>query len=111
MLVGQERVKINLTQSRQLTDEEKLICIRIESSFPHFEEQAPEILQEDTLEGFKLNTNSFTIEELDLEFLLYIHEVEELILMKDGDGEGTLATKDEGSKQSSSTFPMSLAGL
>ena len=31
--------------------------------------------------------------------------------MKDEDGEGTLATKDEGLKQSSSTFPMSLAIL
>ena len=31
--------------------------------------------------------------------------------MKDEDGEGTLAIKDEGPKQRSSTFPMSLAGL
>ena len=41
LLVGQEKVKINLTQSIQLMDEEKLICMRIKSSFPHFEEKAP----------------------------------------------------------------------
>ena len=31
LLVGQEKVKINLTQSIQLTDEEKLRCMWIES--------------------------------------------------------------------------------
>ena len=31
--------------------------------------------------------------------------------MKDEDGEGTLATKEEGPKQRFSTFPMSLARL
>ena len=31
--------------------------------------------------------------------------------MKDENEEGAWATKDEGSKQRSSTFPMSLAGL
>ena len=31
--------------------------------------------------------------------------------MKDEDGEGALATKDEGTKQRPSTFPMSLAKL
>ena len=31
--------------------------------------------------------------------------------MKDDDGEGALATKDEYQKKRSSTFPMSLAGL
>ena len=55
------------------------------------------MLQEDTLKGFKLNTNSFPIEELGLELLLYIHEVEEVIFRIDEDGEGALATKDEGS--------------
>ena len=38
-------------------------------------------------------------------------DVEEIILMKDKDGEGALATKDEGLKQRFSTFPMSLARL
>ena len=67
----------------------------MESSLLHFEKQAPRIFQGDTLEGFKLNTNSIPIEELGLEPLLTIPEMEELILMKDDDREGALATKDE----------------
>ena len=49
--------------------------------------------------------------ELELELKLLNLDVEELILMKDKDGEGALATKYEGPKQRSSTFRMSLAGL
>ena len=111
LLVSKEKVKFNLHHSIQLTVEERSNCRRIESSLLHFEKQAPRIIQGDTLEGSKLNTNSFPIEELGLELLLTIREMEELILMKDEDGEGALATKDEGPKQRSSTFPMSLNGL
>ena len=111
LLVGKERVKFNLNQSIQLTDEEKMKCMWIKSSLLHFEKKAPRILQGVTLEGSKININSFPTKELGLEPLLIIPEMEELILMKDEDGEGALATKDEGSKQRSSTFPMSLVGL
>ena len=38
-------------------------------------------------------------------------DVDEVIFRTIEDGEGTLATKDEGSKQRPRTFPMSLAGL
>ena len=85
--------------------------MRIESSFLHFEEQAPKILQEDTLEGYELKTNSFPTKELDFEFPSPILKVEELILTSDEDEEGALATMDEGPKQSSRTSIMSLAGL
>ena len=111
LLVGKEIVKFNFNQSIQFTDEEKMKCMQIESSLLHFEKQAPIILQRDILEGSKLNTNSFPIEELGLEPLLTISKIEELILMKDENEEGAWATKDEGSKQRSSTFPMSLVGL
>ena len=111
LLVGKEIVKLNLNQSIQLTDEEKMKCMRIESSLLHFEKQAPRILQEDTLEGFKVNTNSFPIKELGLEPLLYIIEVEEVIFITDEDKEETMPTKDVWPKQGDSTFPMSLAGL
>ena len=104
-------MKFNLNQSIQLTDEKKMACRRIESSLLYFEEQAPIILQGDTLEGYKLYTNSFPIVELDFELLFHILEVEEVILVKDEDGEGALVTKDEGPKQRSSVFPISLAGL
>ena len=110
-LVGQEKLKINITQSIQLMDEEKLICMRIEISFPHFEEQAPKILQQETLKGIKLNANLVSTKELELDLKLLNLDVEELIFMKDEDGEGALATKYEGPKKRSNTFPMSLAGL
>ena len=84
-LVGQEKLKINLTQSIQLTDEEKMICMQIESSFPHFEEQAPKILQEETLEGIELNTNSLSTKELELALKLLNLDMKELIFMKDKD--------------------------
>ena len=94
-----------------MTDEERDSYRRIESSLLHLKEQAPDILQEETLEGIELNTNSFPIEELELELKLHNLDVEELILMKDEDEEEAMATKDERPKQSSQTSPMSLAGL
>ena len=93
-----------------MTIEERSSCRRIESSLLYFEKQPPKILQGGTLEGSKLSTNSFPIEELGFEPLLTIPEME-LIIMKDENGEGALATKDEGSKHRSSIFLMSLAGL
>ena len=42
LLVGKEKVKFNLHQSIQLTNEEKMTCMRI--AFLHFEEQAAKIL-------------------------------------------------------------------
>ena len=84
--------------------------MRIESSLQHFKGQAPDFLQGETLEGIDLNTNSFPIEELDLELLLYIPELEKVIFRTDENKEGALAMEDERLKQRSSTFPMSLAG-
>ena len=40
LLVDKEKVKFNLHQSIQLTDEEKMTCMQIESSLLPFEEQA-----------------------------------------------------------------------
>ena len=44
LLIGKEKLKLNIHQSIQLTDEEKNCCIWIESSLLPFEEQAPKIL-------------------------------------------------------------------
>ena len=74
----------------------------------HFEKQAPKILQGVTLEGSKLNTNSFPIKELGLEPILNILEVDEVIFRTDEDEEAVVAKKDEWPKQGASTFPMSL---
>ena len=103
LLVGKEKVKFNLHRSIQLTNEEKMTCILIESSFLHFEEQAPKILQEDTLEEYKFEVNSFPTEELAFEFTSPIPEVEEVILMSDKDEEGVFATMDEEPKRRSRT--------
>ena len=85
--------------------------MQIESSLLLFEEQAPRTLQEETLEGYELNTNSFPTKELKLELTLSIPKVEELILTSDEDEEEALTTMDEGSKQISRTSTMSLDGL
>ena len=52
-----------------------------------------------------------SIKELELELKLLNLDVEELIFMKDENGEGALTTKEEWLKPGASTFPMSLAGL
>ena len=111
LLVDKEKVKFNLYQSIQLTDEERNICMRIERSLLHLKEQAPDILQEESLEGIELNTNFVSTKELELELKLHNLDVEELILMKDKDEEEAVARKDKGLKQRASTFPISLTRL
>ena len=58
LLVGKEKVKFNLHQSIHLTVEERSNCRQIESSLLHFEKQALDFLQEETLKRIELNTNS-----------------------------------------------------
>ena len=111
LLVGKKRVKFNLHQNIQLTDEEKMTCMRIESSFLPFEEKAPKILQGDTIEGYKFEANSFPTKELAFELLSPIPGVEEVILKSDEDKKGVLVTMDEEPKQSSLTSLISLARL
>ena len=85
--------------------------MKIESSFLLIKEDAPMILQEDTVEGYKFEANSFPTKVLAFELTSSIMEVEELILTSDGDDGGVLATMDEGSKRRSRTSSMSLARL
>ena len=85
--------------------------MQIESSLPLFEELAPTLLQEDTLEGYKLETNSFSTKELAFELVSPIMEVEEFILTYDENEEGVLAMMDERPTKISRTSPKSLAGL
>ena len=85
--------------------------MKLKSSFSPIEEQAPKILQEETLEGYEFEANSFPTKELAFMLLTSIPEVEEVILTSDEDEEGVLATIDEGPKKTSRTSPMSLARL
>ena len=87
LLVGEEKMKFDLYQRTPLTDKERRAFKELESSFPLIKEQAPKILQEETLEGYKIEANSFPTKDL---------EVEEVILTSDEDEEGVLATMDEG---------------
>ena len=92
-------MKFDLHKSKPLEDEERRACKKLESSFLLIEEQAPKILQEDILEGYKFKANSFPTKELAFEPTLIILKVEKFILMSDEDEEGVLATTDEGPKQ------------
>ena len=111
LLVGEEKMKFDLHQRNPLTDEEMRACKKLESSFQLIKEQAPVILQEDTLEGYKCEANSFPTKELAFELTSPIPEVEEVIITIDEDEEGVLTTMDEGPKQTSRTSQMSLVGL
>ena len=104
-------MKFDLHRRTPLMDEEKRAFNKKESSFPLIKEQAPKILQEETLEGYKLEANSFPTKELAFELTTLILEVEEVILTSNEDEEGVLASMDEGSKQRSQTSLMSLVGL
>ena len=99
LFVGEEKMKFDLHQRKPLTNEEMMACLKIESSFPLVKEDAPMILQENALEGYKFEANSFVTKELAFEPTLIIPEVEKFILTSDEDENGVLATMDEGSKQ------------
>ena len=111
IFVGEEKIKFDFHLSNPLTGEEMRVCMKIERSLSLNKEDAPKILQEDTLEGYKFVANSFPTKELAFELTLPILEVEEVILKSDEDEEGVLATMDEGPKRRSRTSPMSLVGL
>ena len=112
LLVGEEKMKFDLHLSNPLTDEERRVCMKIESSLSLNKEDAPKILQEDTLEGYKFEANSLSTKELAFELTLPTPKVEEVILTSNiEDEERVLATMDEGLKRRSRTSPMSLAGL
>ena len=98
LLVGEEKMKFDLHQRTPLTDEERRAFKKLESSFPLIKEQAPKILQEETLKGYKFEANSFPTKELAFKPTLTIPEVEEFILTSDEDEDGVLATMDEGPK-------------
>ena len=111
LLVRKEKMKFNLYQSTPLTDEERMACMKLESSFFPIKDLAPKFLQEETLEGHKFESNSLPTKELAFEITSPIPEVEEVILTSDEDEEGVLAIMDERPKQRSRTSLMSLAKL
>ena len=95
LLVGEEKVKLDLHKSMPLTDEERRMCMRIESLLLPIEEHAPMFLQEDPLEGFVIMANSPSTKDLTLEIISQIMEVEKFILVHDEDDEEVLAMVDD----------------
>ena len=59
LLAGEEKMKFDLHQRKTLMDEERRAFMKIKSSFPLIEEQTPKILQDDHLERYKFEANSF----------------------------------------------------
>ena len=110
-LAGEEKMKFDLHQSIPLTVKERRIDMKIESSLSLIEEHAPMFLQENTLEGFGLKTNSFPSKELAFELISPIIEVEKIILARDEDDKRVLAMMDERPIQSFQTSLKSLGGL
>ena len=91
-------MKLDLHQSIPLMDEKRRTCMEIESSFSTIKEDVPKILQEDTLERYKSESNSFPTKELAFEFKLHNTEVEKLVFTSDEGEERVLATIGEGPK-------------
>ena len=58
LLVGEEKMKFDLHRRKSLTDEEKRVFMKIESSLS-LNKEAHKILQKGTLEGYKFKANSF----------------------------------------------------
>ena len=110
-LIDKEKVKFDLHQTMPLTDEERRMCMRIESSLPPFVEHAPILFQEDTLQRFGLESNSLSTNELAFELLSHIMKAEKFILASDEDDVGVLTMMDERPTQSSWNSPKSLVGL
>ena len=80
-------MKLDLHQRPPLTDEERRAFKKLESSFLLIKEQTPKILQEETLEGYKFEANSFPTKEFAFELTFPIPEVEEVILLSNDDEE------------------------
>ena len=78
-------MKFDFHQRKPLTDEERRVCKKLESSFSPMEEKSAKILQEETLKGYKFEVNYFPTKELAFEPTLIIPEVEGVILTSDED--------------------------
>ena len=110
-LVVEEKVKFDLHQNTPLMNEEKRMCMRIESLLPPIEDHTHTFLQECPLKEFEIVANSLSTKELAFELTSHIIEVEKFILAHDEDDEGELSIMDERPTQSSQTSPKSVVGL
>ena len=120
LLVGEEKPKFNLKQPLPLTKQERTMCIKICSLLPskwHMFEESPLIIDVLAFASHKWECFEEIVAEPlatikgDNEFLFPIQTLEEIILEMNGYEEEVLSKMDDWSNRSTSTFPMSLAGL
>ena len=116
--MSKEKAKFNLNQPLLLTEQEINMCINICSLLPlkghMFEEFPLFVLAFASHKGYYfdeiLAEPQATIKG-DYEFLFPIQTMEEIILELNGYEEEVLSNMDDWSNGSTSSFPMSLAGL
>ena len=118
--MGEAKAKFNLNQPLPLTEQERTMCINICSLLPskgHMFDESPFIIdvlafasrKEDCFE--EIVAEPITTIKGDNEFLFPIQTMKEIILKLNGYEEEVLSKIDDWSDGSTSTFPMSLAGL
>ena len=109
LLVGEEKAKFNLHQPLPLTKQERAKCRKIEQSPLSINVFTSTSHREDCFE--KIVTEPPAIIKGDLEFLSPLQGLKENILELNGYEEEVLSKMNDWSNGSTSTFPMSLAGL
>ena len=120
LLVGEEKAKFNLHQPLPLTEQERTMCRKfcrlLQSKGPKFE-QSPLSINVFTSTSHRGDCFEEIVAEPpaiikgDLEFLSPLQGLKENILELNGYEEEVLSKMNDWSNGSTSTFPMSLAGL
>ena len=120
LLVGEEKEKFNLHQPLPLTEQERAMCRKFCSllqSKEHMFEQSPLSINVFTSTSHRGNCFEEIVAEPpaiikgDFEFLSPLQSLKEKILELNGYEEEVLSKMNDWSNGSTSTFPMSLAGL
>ena len=120
LIVGEEKAKFNLHQPLLLTKQERTMCRKFCSLLPskgHMFEQSPLSINVFASASHKWDCFEEIGAELsatmkgDYEFLSPLQNLEEIILELSDYEKKVLSKMDDWSNESTSTFPMSLAGL
>ena len=120
MLVGEEKARFNLNQPLPLTEQERIMCIKICSLLPskgHMFEESPFIIEVLAFASRKGDYFEEIVAEPlatikgDYEFLFRFQIMEEIIFELNGYEEEVLSNMDDWPNRSTSTFPMSIAVL
>ena len=120
LLVGEEKAKFNLHQPLPLIEQERTMCRKLCGLLPskgHMFEQSPVSINVFPSTSHKRDCFEEIVAEPpaiikgDFEFLSPCQNLEEIILELNGYEKKVLSKMDDWLNESTSTFPMSLAGL